>query len=100
MSISNVTKKAPGEFRLIHYLSFPRGSSVKAGIYSEHTRAHYGTFDDAINYSIRWRARAAPPLTRSSLQSSSLSTYKRIFKLRVSNVSISSNALVRLLCFS
>lgn len=27
-----VPKKAPGEFNLIHHLSFPRGNSVNSGI--------------------------------------------------------------------
>ena len=32
-----IPKKAPGEFRLIHHLSFPKGSSVNDGISPEHT---------------------------------------------------------------
>ena len=32
-----VPKKTPGEFRLIHHLSFPKGGSVNDGISSEHT---------------------------------------------------------------
>jgi len=43
-----VLKKVPGEFRLIHHLSFPKGSSVNAGISSEHTSVRYATIDDAI----------------------------------------------------
>ena len=43
-----VPKKVPGEFRLIHYLSFPKGSSVNDGIPSEHTSVHYATIDGAI----------------------------------------------------
>ncbi|XP_067044266.1 uncharacterized protein, partial [Acropora muricata] len=34
-----VPKKTPGEFRLIHHLSYPKGSSVNDGIDSEHTKA-------------------------------------------------------------
>ena len=45
-----VPKKTPGEFRLIHYLSYPKGSSVNDGIDSEHTRVCYATVDDAIKF--------------------------------------------------
>ena len=45
-----VPKKTPGEFRLIHHLSYPRGSSVNDGIDSEHTRVCYATVDDAIQF--------------------------------------------------
>ena len=44
-----VPKKNQGEFRLIHHLSYPKGSSVNDGIDSEHTRVFYATVDDAIN---------------------------------------------------
>ena len=43
-----VPKKSPGEFRLIHHLSFPRGSSVNDGIGPEDTSVHYATVADAI----------------------------------------------------
>ena len=43
-----VPKKAPGEFRLIHHLSFPEGSSVNDGIPRELSSVHYATIDDAI----------------------------------------------------
>ena len=43
-----VPKKVPGEFRLIHHLSFPKGSSVNDGIPPEHTSFHYATMDGAI----------------------------------------------------
>ena len=43
-----VPKKTPGEFRLIHHLSFPKGSSVNDGIPPEHTRVCYATTEDAI----------------------------------------------------
>ena len=44
-----VPKKAPGEFRLIHHLSFPKGSSVNDDIPPppEHTSVHYATIDGA-----------------------------------------------------
>ena len=45
-----VPKKTPGEFRLIHHLSYPKGSSVNDGIDSEHTRVCYATVDDAIKF--------------------------------------------------
>ena len=43
-----VPKKTPGEFRMIHHLSFPRGSSVNDGIPAEHSSVSYSTVDDAI----------------------------------------------------
>ena len=43
-----VPKKVPGEFRLIHHLSFPKGSSVNDGISPEHTSVRYATIDEAI----------------------------------------------------
>ncbi|CAB4027902.1 Cortactin-binding 2, partial [Paramuricea clavata] len=43
-----VPKKTPGEFRLIHHLSFPKGVSVNDGIPSESTSVHYATVSDAI----------------------------------------------------
>lgn len=43
-----IPKKAPGEFRLIHHLSFPKGSSVNDGISPEHTSVRYATIDDAV----------------------------------------------------
>ena len=43
-----VPKKTPGEFRLIHHLSFPRGSSLNDGISCEHTSVSYATVEDAI----------------------------------------------------
>ena len=43
-----IPKKVPGEFRLIHHLSFPKWSSVNDGIPPEHTSVHYATIDGAI----------------------------------------------------
>ena len=43
-----VPKKTPGEFRLIHHLSYPRGSSVNDGISPDHTSVSYATISDAI----------------------------------------------------
>lgn len=43
-----VPKKVPGEYRLIHHLSFPSGASVNDGISSEHTSVTYARVDDAI----------------------------------------------------
>ena len=47
-------KKTPGEFRLIHHLSYPRGSSVNDGISPDHTSVSYATISDAI-----WHIKAA-----------------------------------------
>ena len=43
-----VPKKNPGEFRLIHHLSYPKGCSVNDGISSEYTSVSYATISDAI----------------------------------------------------
>ena len=45
-----VPKKNLGEFRLIHHLSYPKGSSVNNGIPLEHSWVCYGTIGDAINH--------------------------------------------------
>lgn len=47
-SLGVIPKKVPGEFRLIHHLSFPKGSSVNDGIPSEHSCVSYATIDQAI----------------------------------------------------
>ena len=46
--IGLVPKKAANEFRLIHHLSFPHGSSINDHIDPEFSSVHYATFDDAI----------------------------------------------------
>lgn len=43
-----VPKKSPGEFRMIHHLSYPRGLSVNDSINPEHSSVTYSTIDDAI----------------------------------------------------
>jgi hypothetical protein len=43
-----VPKKSPGDFRLIHHLSFPKGSSVNDGISADNTTVCYATIRDAI----------------------------------------------------
>ena len=43
-----VPKKQPGEFRMIHHLSFPKGTSVNDGIPNVETSVRYATVDDAI----------------------------------------------------
>ncbi|OCT76152.1 hypothetical protein XELAEV_18031341mg [Xenopus laevis] len=43
-----VPKKEPGKFRLIHHLSFPKGSSVNDGIDSDESRVQYTSFDGAL----------------------------------------------------
>ena len=45
-----VAKKTPGEFRLIHHLSFPKGTSVNDGISSEDSSVQYATIQDAISF--------------------------------------------------
>ncbi|KAL9951074.1 hypothetical protein ACROYT_G043670 [Oculina patagonica] len=46
--IGVVPKKSPGEFRLIHHLSYPKETSINDGISSEHSSVHYATIQDAI----------------------------------------------------
>lgn len=43
-----VPKKVEGEFRLIHHLSYPRGSSLNDGISLDYTSVSYATVEDAI----------------------------------------------------
>ena len=43
-----VPKKSPGEYRMIHHLSYPKGSSVNDGISDEYTSVHYASISDAI----------------------------------------------------
>ena len=43
-----VPKKDPSEFRLIHHLSYPRGSSVNDFIPEEFSCVHYATINNAI----------------------------------------------------
>ena len=42
-----VPKKAPGEFRLIHHLSFPEGDSINSNIPKEMTAVSYQSIDTA-----------------------------------------------------
>ncbi|XP_053558364.1 uncharacterized protein LOC128649240 [Bombina bombina] len=44
-----VPKKSPGQFRMIHHLSFPRGMSVNDGIDPELVSVKYASFDKAIS---------------------------------------------------
>ena len=44
-----VPKKAPGEFRLIHHLSFPEGDSINSNIPKEMTAVSYQSIDTAIS---------------------------------------------------
>ena len=48
--IGVVPKKSPGEFRLIHHLSYPQGTSINDGISSENSSVHYATIQDAIRF--------------------------------------------------
>ena len=47
--IGLVEKKTPGEFRLIHHLSFPEGDSVNDCIDPALCSVHYTSFDEAIH---------------------------------------------------
>ena len=43
-----IPKKQPGEYRMIHHLSFPSGGSVNDFIPSELCSVHYASVDDAV----------------------------------------------------
>ena len=45
-----IPKKAPGEFRMIHHLSFPYGNLVNTFIPQEFSTVKYAPVDDAINF--------------------------------------------------
>ena len=45
-----VPKKTPGEFRMIHHLSYPEGSSVNDFIPKELSSVQYDTIYDAVNF--------------------------------------------------
>ena len=47
--IGIVPKKVPGEFRLIHHLSHPTGSSINDGIPREFCTVEYASFDRAVH---------------------------------------------------
>ena len=46
--IGLIPKATPGEFRIIHHLSYPSDRSVAVSIPQEAVRVSYGGFDDAI----------------------------------------------------
>ena len=46
--IGVVPKKAPGKFRIIHHLSYPKDLSINAGISKHYTTVRYHTVDMAI----------------------------------------------------
>jgi hypothetical protein len=47
--IGLVSKREPGQYRLIHHLSHPRGSnSINSGISPEFTSVQYASIDDAV----------------------------------------------------
>lgn len=48
LRLTHVPKKLPGEFRLIHHLSFPEGHSINSHIPNIASSVHYANIDDAI----------------------------------------------------
>ena len=44
-----IPKKTPGEFRMIHNLSYPKGASINDSIPPEFSSVKYASVDDAIN---------------------------------------------------
>ncbi|KAJ1085508.1 hypothetical protein NDU88_005640 [Pleurodeles waltl] len=53
-----VPKKAPGEFRLIHHLSWPEGTSVNDFIAHEDSKVVYASVDDAVRLVLKCGHRA------------------------------------------
>ena len=45
-----IPKKTPGEFRMIHHLSYPKGASINDGIPPEFSSVKYASVDDAISH--------------------------------------------------
>ena len=46
--IGLIPKATPGDFRVIHHLSYPRGASINDSIPAECTAVSYGSVDDAV----------------------------------------------------
>ena len=44
-----IPKKTPGDFRMIHHLSYPKGASINDNIPAAFSAVKYATVDDAIN---------------------------------------------------
>lgn len=44
-----IPKKTPGEFRIIHHLSYPKGASINDSIPPEFSTVKYASVDDAIS---------------------------------------------------
>ena len=59
-----IPKKTPGQYRVIHHLSFPWGASVNDHISRDHTAVQYGSLDDAIE---RLSALDAPFLAKTDI---------------------------------
>lgn len=49
-----VPKKDPGEFRVIHHLSYPAGQSINDGIPSQEKTVQYESLDHAISLIQKW----------------------------------------------
>ena len=47
--LGEAPKKTPGDYGLIHHLSFPKGSSINDGISDKFSSAQYAAICDAIN---------------------------------------------------
>ena len=45
-----VPKKNPGEYRVIHHLSYPQGSSINDGISKDHSTVQYANISQAIKF--------------------------------------------------
>lgn len=45
-----VEKKEPGEFRMIHHLSYPENQSINDGIPPEESFVQYSSISDAIHF--------------------------------------------------
>ena len=61
-----IPKKVPGEFRLIHHLSFPEGKSINSHIPQIASSVHYANIDDAIR--LIWRTGRGCALAKTDIK--------------------------------
>lgn len=57
-----VPKKVPGEYRMIHHLSYPHGDSVNDSIPPENSKVQYASIQDAISFIKRNQSEVTGPL--------------------------------------
>lgn len=60
-----ISKKQPGEYRIIHHLFYPYGGSVNDDIPPDFCSVHYATVDDAVEMIMK----IAPGCAKTDVQS-------------------------------